>query len=485
MTTMVEAEVTPENAAGQMPQEASPSRPGRLLVVDDEPNIARILSSYFARQGWEVRTCNHPLEALNEVAEIQPDVVITDLSMPEMTGVELLGALRERGHQMPVLLVTAHGTIDSAVAALKFGAFDYLCKPFELDRVKAAVERAYLHGQLLRENEHLRQELAARYQFGNLIGSSPRMQEVYDLIQKAARSNASVLLLGESGTGKELVARALHYNSLRAKRRFVAVSCAALPSELLESELFGHEKGAFTGANWQRIGRFELADGGTLFLDEIGDISLNVQSKLMRALQEREIDRVGGSKPVKVDVRLITATNKDLHESIAKGDFRDDLYYRLRVVEIRLPALRERKEDIPLLARHFIEKLNERDHRKLRGVSEAALAALTAYDWPGNVRELENAIEHAIVMADEGTEWIEPAHLPGNLTGTLSGADMSAGGPLTAAVAEVERKLVLDALRKANWDLQTAADTLGITLSAMRHQVRKHHLSGDRRPAPK
>ncbi|HTE20884.1 MAG TPA: sigma-54 dependent transcriptional regulator, partial [Armatimonadota bacterium] len=282
-----------------MSQEPSATpKSGRLLVVDDEPNIARVISTFFTREGWQVQTFHNPVQALEAMGESDVDVVVSDLNMPEMTGTQLLTSMRERGHTAPLLVVTAYGTIDSAVDALKLGSFDYLCKPFELDKVRLAVQRAYLHRQLQKENEHLRQELKAVYQFGNLIGSSQKMREVYALIEKAARSHATVLLLGESGTGKELVARALHYNSLRANKRFVGVSCAALPSELLESELFGHEKGAFTGANWQRIGRFELADGGTLFLDEIGDISLNVQTKLLRVLQEREVDRVGGSKPV-------------------------------------------------------------------------------------------------------------------------------------------------------------------------------------------
>lgn len=469
--------------------ENSAAKAGRVLVVDDEPNITRVLGTFLSRAGWEVHTFHNPVEALEALPSLDPDVVVSDLSMPEMTGTQLLQAMRERGLTMPMLVITAYGSVDSAVEAMKCGAFDYLCKPFELDRVKIAVQRAYLHRQLQRENEHLRQELQATYRSGNIIGSSPRMLEVFRLIEKAARSHATVLVLGESGTGKELVARALHYNSLRANKRFVAVSCAALPNELLESELFGHEKGAFTGANWQRIGRFELADHGTLFLDEIGDISLNVQTKLLRVLQEREIDRVGGAKPIKVDVRLVSATNQDLPACIAKGSFREDLYYRLKVVEIHLPPLRDRKEDIPLLARHFVEKFAKRDGRAMEGVSADAMEVLDAYDWPGNIRELENSIEHAIVMADEGARQITPELLPSHLWKGRTAVPFQPTAAMperrrgfSEIMAETERAMLLSALDEHHWDLAQAADALGITLRSMCYNVKKHNLARDQRP---
>ena len=461
---------------------------GRLLVVDDEKNVARVISNFFVREGWHVLTFNSPVEALEAMAQSDVDVVLTDLAMPEMSGTELMVAMRERGISAPLLVITAFGSVDSAVEAIKLGAFDYLCKPFELEKVKLAIQRAYLHRQLLRENESLREELQVRSGFGSLIGASRKMQEVYSLLEKAARSQATVLVLGESGTGKELVARALHYNSPRANRRFVPVSCAALPNELLESELFGHEKGAFTGANWQRIGRFELADNGTLFLDEIGDISLNVQTKLLRVLQEREIDRVGGSKAVKVDVRLVAATNCDLSEAIAKGTFREDLYYRLRVVEVRLPPLRDRKEDIPVLVQHFVDKFAKRDGRTIETVALEALELLDAYDWPGNIRELENAIEHALVMADDGVTELSAELLPGSVRGgPLSRrrfpatADASIRKGMPEALEEIERTMLLGALDDHNWDLGRAAEALGITSRSMRYNVRKHNLAQDRR----
>lgn len=455
---------------------------GRLLIVDDEEAVARVLGTYFTRQGWQVRECQSATAALAAAASEEFDVVITDLCMPEMNGTELLARLREQGHGMPVLVITAFGSIDSAVGAMRQGAFDYLSKPFDFTKVNAAVQRAYLERQLQREREQLTTDLAERYRFANLIGSSPAMREVYALIERAARSQATVLVLGESGTGKELVARALHSMGARANKRFVGVSCVALPSELLESELFGHEKGAFTGANWQRLGRFELADGGTLFLDEIGDISLTVQAKLLRVLQEREIDRVGGSKPVKVDVRLVTATNRDLPAAVAKGDFREDLYYRLRVVELRLPALRERKEDLPLLAQHFLQKYAKRDGRKLEGFSDTALELLDGYDWPGNVRELENTVERALVMVEDDTRVITPEMLPKELRARSRNAVPISPAPgarksLPEALDDVERTMILQALEESHWNAEQAAELLGVSLRTLCYAVRKHHLS--------
>jgi len=455
---------------------------GRLMIIDDEPNVARVLSTFFTREGWRVESHNVPSEALDAMAESDVDVVVSDLRMPEMTGIELLSAMRERGFRAPLLLITAYGTIDSAVAAMKLGAFDYLCKPFEFDKVKDAVQRAYLHRQLQTANEHVEQVLPERTQFGELFGGSRKMLEVYALIERAARSRANVLILGESGTGKELVAKALHTNSARANRRFVPISCAALPNELLESELFGHEKGAFTGANWQRIGRFELADGGTLFLDEIGDISLNVQVKLLRVIQEREIDRVGGSKPVKVDVRLVTATNRNLQEAIVKGDFREDLYYRLRVIEIHLPPLRDRAGDIPLLAKHFVQKYAKREGRKMEGLTPEALELLEAYHWPGNVRELENAVERAVVLADEDATSVTAAILPDHLRqGRDVGRDSPPAPDPNGAQQSLSRKAIEEALDSTHWDLSRAAEQLGVPFQTLCATVRAHNISGHRR----
>ena len=469
-----------------MAKKAKSDKPaGRLLIVDDEPNVARVLATTFKREGWQVTTCDSAADALNVLADGDVDVTITDLSMPEMTGIELLEAMRKRGMDLPVLVVTAYGTISSAVEAIKLGAFDYLCKPFDLDAVKAAVNRAHQQRRLQQENVYLRQELKERYQCGNMLGSGKWMLELSRMIEKAARSRATVLLLGESGTGKELAARALHFSSPRSNHRFVAVSCAALPSELLESELFGHEKGAFTGANWQRMGRFELADGGTLFLDEIGDISLATQTKLLRVLQEREFERVGGTKPVKVDVRIIAATNQDLPTLMEQGKFREDLYYRLRVIEIILPPLRERKQDVPLLAKHFLAKYTKRDRRKLQNLSEEAVAVLEAHDWPGNIRELENAIEYGVVMAEPDTEMLTTDLLPPNLVDAKQLDDsnqtpdqsLSGESSFNQAVAGFEQKLLLSALVEHNWNLTRAAEAIGMTFRSMRYNVKKYGLT--------
>jgi len=460
------------------------TRPGTLFVVDDEPNIRRVLSTLFTREGWRVHAFENGEAALNALADSDVDVIVTDLSMPTISGTDLLRRLRERGVTAPVLVMTAFGTIASAVEAMKLGAFDYLCKPFDVEQVKLTVQRALAQYRLQEENAYLRQELQTVYRFGNIIGASRRMQEVYAQIEKAARSRANVLVLGESGTGKELVARALHYGSPRANKRFVAVSCAALPNDLLESELFGHEKGAFTGANWQRAGRFELADGGTLFLDEIGDISLNVQTKLLRVIQEQEFERVGGTRPVKVDVRVIAATHRDLPTRIAQGEFREDLYYRLRVIEIRLPPLRERTEDIPLLAKHFLDRFAEREGRKIDRISPEAMAVLTRYPWPGNVRELENAIEAALVMADDSDHVLTPRMLPEHVRrgcrAPSPAATANANGGrrhLPEVVAEVERTMLLDALEETEWNLASAAEVLGITSRSIRDKVRRYGLT--------
>jgi Nif-specific regulatory protein len=485
---------------------------GRLFVVDDEPNICRVLSSLFERAGYVVTTFSHPGQALDALSgETDVDAIITDLMMPQMSGIEFLRALRERGLEQPVLMITAHGNVDTAVEAMKSGAFDYVSKPFDAEEVRLKIERAIRQSSLQRENDYLRTELRSRYKFDNIIGSSASMQEVYDLIAKAARSKANVLLRGESGTGKELVARALHYNSPRANKKFIAVSCAALPAEILESELFGHEKGAFTGALWQRPGRFELADQGTLFLDEIGDISPNVQIKLLRVLQEKEFERVGGIKPLKVDVRLVAATNHNLEEGVANGEFREDLYYRLRVIQITIPPLRERPEDVPFLVEHFIKKFGHLDNRRIRTVEPGAMELLQRYDWPGNVRELENAMEYAVVMSDEDDTTITCELLPQNVqlnqgvrrirTGPAFVAptrvpatvqppadvpaddpaddpdDDGSNGDFTGTVAETEKKMLRDALDKTNWNITRAAELLGISFRSMRYKVKKFGLA--------
>lgn len=384
-----------------------------ILVVDDEPNIRRVLSAVFEKAGYQVLTAENGRKALDVISsEPGLDVVVCDLIMPDLNGVEVLEAAREINPGLSVVMITAHGTIKTAVDAMKIGAFDYITKPFDMDEIKLVVKNAIERSELLKENTQLKQELKSRYKFEGIIGNSGKMQEVYKIVERVANSNATVLIRGESGTGKELIARAIHYNSPRAVKPFVAVSCAALPETLLESELFGHEKGAFTGAAGRKAGRFELANQGTLFLDEVPEISPAMQVKLLRVLQEREFERIGGTKTLRVDVRLIAATNRDLEQAVANGEFRADLYYRLQVIQVFLPSLRERREDIPDLVEHFLAKFSDQNGKSLKYVSQETMDMLMHYSWPGNVRELENAIERCVVLADGDGGPITPDLLP-------------------------------------------------------------------------
>jgi DNA-binding NtrC family response regulator len=377
---------------------------GSLLIVDDEPDILLVMSANLKREGYEVETAADGVEALRRLEGRDFDAVIVDHQMPCLTGMEFLERLRSGRlpgpdrNDIPVIVVTAYGTIEMAVKAMRDGAYSYLTKPLQYEDLSLQVKNAVERRKLSREVENLRHEVKERYQFGNILGRNPQMQEVFHLIRTVAETDATVLIHGESGTGKELIARAIHYNSRRKDQPFVVVSCSALPETLLESELFGHEKGAFTGAIRQRIGRFEMADGGTVFLDEIGEMSMPVQLKLLRVLQEREFERVGGNHTVKVDVRVIAATHKDLHRAMSERLFREDLFYRLNVVPLKLPPLRERLDDVPLLAAHFLKKYSEKNQKQITSLSSEALSALVRYSYPGNVRELENIIERAVIM---------------------------------------------------------------------------------------
>ncbi|MDR2339290.1 MAG: sigma 54-interacting transcriptional regulator [Deltaproteobacteria bacterium] len=385
---------------------------GLILIVDDEPNYQLVLSEMLLAEGYDVLTAGSGEEAFG-VFEGQPevDLILTDMTMPNGSGIELLEKVKASRPEVPVLMLTAHGTVELAVKAMKEGAFDYLTKPYKNDELTRTVAKAMELSRLGRQNRELRDQLTARHSFGSLIGKSKAMMELYGLLEKVAPTRANVLITGESGTGKELVARAIHHNSTRRQHSFVAVNCSALTSTLLESELFGHVKGAFTGADATRPGRFELADKGTLFLDEVGEMGQSAQVKLLRALQERTIERVGAGTPIRVDVRLVSATNKDLRQEIQLGNFRDDLFYRLNVVHIPLPPLRERLADLPLLVAHFLSKYQEDGGRKT--VSNETMRVLYAHDWPGNVRELENVIERALVLAT--SDVISPEDLPEEL----------------------------------------------------------------------
>ncbi len=386
---------------------------GTILVVDDEPNIRRVLEAVLAKEGHTVLTAENGRKGLDIISEdSNVDVLITDLIMPDINGIELLAAAKEFHPNMPVLMITAHGTIKSAVDAMKIGALDYITKPFDLDEIKLTVKNALEHKELLDENRDLRSQLKTVNRVDNIIGSSTAMHDVYEIIERVKDSRSTVLIRGESGTGKEAVAKALHYNSIRASKPFVPVACVALSEQLLQSELFGHEKGSFTGAIGQKKGRFEMANHGTLFLDEIGDIPPTVQMMLLRVLQEREFERVGGSEVIRVDIRLVTATNQDLEKLVEEAKFREDLFYRLQVITIHMPALRDRMSDVPSLVQHFIEKYREDNRKNVEYANPETLDTLMNYNWPGNVRELENVIERAMVLADPKAQALTPELLP-------------------------------------------------------------------------
>lgn len=385
--------------------------PLTLLIVEDQQNHRRVLEAHFSKH-YHVLTAEHGQRAL-DIATQQPiHLLLVDMILPGMNGLDVLRQVRDLHPDVVAIVITAHPTIRTAVQAMKDGAFDYITKPIDLEQLEVLLEKASEQYRLKEENRRLRQQLRSSYDIHGIVGRSAAMQEVYELIEKVSNSRATVLIRGESGTGKEMVAKAIHYSGNRAKAPFIAVSCAALPETLMESELFGHEKNAFTGANTQKPGRFELAHGGTLFLDEIAEVTPAVQVKLLRVLQERKFERLGGTKTIEVDVRLIAATNKDLEQMVQRGAFREDLYYRLQVIQIYLPPLRERKDDIPLLVEHFLQKYNEENDKHIQAVAPDAMELLMKYHWPGNVRELENAIERAVVLAESDAEYITVDLLP-------------------------------------------------------------------------
>jgi len=457
----------------------------RVLVVDDEEIVCQSCARILTEEGYEVETRLSAREGLKVLSEEPFDVVIVDLKMPGMSGMEFLQAVKRDYPEIPVIMITGFSTVETAVEAMKSGAFDYLPKPFTPDEVAVVVKKALDSRIMILENLYLRGEVQTKYRFENIIGTSKKMQEVYRLIGKVAPTNSTVLITGESGTGKELIARAIHYNSIRKDRQFVPVDCAVLSENLLESELFGHIKGSFTGAVVTKPGLFEVADGGSLFLDEIGNISLTMQSKLLRVIQEREFTPVGGTRPKKVNIRLIAATNKDLQEKIKEGTFREDLYYRLNILPILLPPLRERPEDIPLLAQHFLKKYCQETGKNIKGISPAAMELLMSYSWPGNVRELENIVERVVIMTDE--EIILPAHLPFPIQERSGGLPWSI--PKTSeelrelkkqlrdkAVEQIERLFVLEALSRNDWNVTRSAKDVGILRPNFQALMRKYNI---------
>ena len=447
--------------------------PFRILVVDDEPAQRELVGGFLRKHGFDVVEAGGGSEAVARFKQEAFDLVLTDQRMPDLSGLEVLEAVRSTSPETAVVIMTAYGTIGTAVSAVKAGAADYLTKPLNLDDLLHRVHRVRERQRLVAENRELREALAERHRVEGIIGDSGRMQEVLSLVRRVAPSDATVLIRGESGTGKELIARALHYASPRAAGPLVKVNCAALTESLLEAELFGHEKGAFTGAVASRKGRFELADGGSIFLDEIGDLPPHLQVKLLRVLQEREFERVGSSRPIKVDVRLLAATHRNLEALVREGRFREDLYYRINVVTIVLPPLRERREDLPPLIEHFLRAFAGKNGKTVRGLTREAREALLRYDYPGNIRELENLMERAVVLTRDDVIGVED--LPLTLETPAPGAGEGAG--LIAAVEGLERRMIRDALAKADGTQTRAAELLGISERVLRYKLKKYGLS--------
>jgi two-component system NtrC family response regulator len=451
-----------------------------ILVVDDEKNYLLVMKELLAEEGYEVLTAQSASAALEILAETDPDLVITDMKMPGRSGLELLEQIKQKDPQMPVIMMTAFGTVEKAVEAMRKGAYDYITKPFDNEILKKTVATSLRLWRVIKENRFLSAELQAKFGPSDLIGKSRAINQVRDLIQKVAGTKATVLVTGESGTGKELVARAVHAQSPRRDKPMISVNCSALAETLLESELFGHERGAFTGATSQRKGRFEIADGGTLFLDEVGEMSPAVQVTLLRVLQNREFERVGGNKTIKVDVRVIAASNRDLKEEVARGGFREDLYYRLNVVHIEVPPLRDRREDLPLLIRYFLEKFAKELNKETPTVSPEAMAAIGDYPWPGNIRELENMLERAVILSSGSSIQVEdlPLH-PRTPVGQDWSADqiIPPGLKLNAVLEMVEKKMILNALAKAGHVQSHAAELLGIEKNLFKYKMRKYGLA--------
>jgi two-component system NtrC family response regulator len=446
-----------------------------ILVVDDEKNYLSVMEALLEEAGYRVSTAASGALALELLAELEPDLMLTDMRMPHMTGLELVEKAHALYYDMPLIIMTAYGEVENAVAAFKQGACDYITKPFANQDLLLTVERALKMRELLTQNRLLRENLQAGKGMGALIGDSPAMRQVYELVSKVADTKATVLITGESGTGKELVAQAIHQGSSRAESSFVPVHCMALSESLLESELFGHEKGAFTGAVSRRRGRFELAGGGTIFLDEVGEITLNLQVKLLRVLQERSFERVGGSENIKVDVRIIAASNRDLFRAVREGSFREDLFYRLNVMQIKLPPLRERREDLPMLVSHFVKKYGQEIGRGIPQISAAAMRQIYDHSWPGNVRELENALERAVILAGDA---ILPQHLPLETQGPTGAARVAQGDKtdLKQALEELERDMITAALERNNGVAAHAARDLGIEKNNLAYKIKKYGL---------
>jgi two-component system NtrC family response regulator len=456
-----------------------------VLIVDDEKNYPHILSAVLEEEGFKALTAHSGHEALEILEDAEVDLVLTDMKMPAMDGMELLERIKAKELDIPVIMMTAHGTVDKAVEAMQKGAYTYILKPFDNERLVIYVNKAIAMYRVVKENRQLRNAVELQYSFGNIIGKSKVMQDVFETIRKVAPANATVLIEGESGTGKELVAKSIHFNSTRRDKSFIAVNCSALAETLLESELFGHEKGAFTGAVGVKKGRFELADGGTLFLDEIGELSQSLQVKLLRVLQEKVFERVGGEKPISVNIRIIAATNKKLKDEMMQGRFREDLFYRLNVVHIALPLLKGHREDIRLLVNHFINKYG--DERKsdipVTGLDQDVERLFHDYSWPGNVRELENIIERAMVLCQSNNIKVSdlPKEFRDNVYNTLHIEGIPANAQLDETLTMIEKKMIERALQLTNNVQSRAAELLGIGKSGLNWKIKKFKLDADSR----
>jgi len=451
----------------------------KVLVVDDDKDSRDSLVELLKGEDFEVWGMDSGGAALDILKEKDPGIILTDLKMPKMDGLQLLEQIKSTSPQSIVVVFTGYASIETAVKAMKLGAYDYIVKPFLFEEIKIILQRAIEYQKLQNENILLKQNLKAKYRFQNIIGDSENIEEIFRYVEKIANTDSTILISGESGTGKELIARAIHFNSDRRNRPLISVNCGAIPEDLLESEMFGHEKGSFTGAIKTRIGRFEMANGGTIFLDEITDMSPGLQVKLLRVLQEHEFERVGGVKTIKVDIRVIAATNQDLEKAVAQGKFREDLYYRLNVIPIKLPPLRERKSDIPLLVNHFIDRFNKEKNCKIKGLSKECIEHLINYPWPGNVRELENMLERLVILKGEGT--IEASDLPEKvLNSELDSFPISipdSGISFDVAVNEFEKGLILNALKKSNWVKNRAAKLLHLNRTTLVEKMKRINLT--------
>lgn len=457
-----------------------------VLIVDDELGTRESLRMIL-KNDYEVLLAKNAEQAFSQMKEHSPDLILLDIILPDLDGLKVLEKIKQKDPDSVVVMITATKTVKTAVEAMKLGAFDYITKPFDIDELRLIISRSLSTQALKKEVHYLREEIEnmRSSSFRNIIGESKAMNDILKIVKQIAGTRSTVLVIGESGTGKELISRAIHYHSNRRNYPFVTINCAAIPETLIETELFGHEKGAFTNAIEKKLGRFELAHQGTLFLDEIGELSLNTQAKILRFLEEKEFNRVGGSKTIKVDVRLIAATNKDLNQHIRKGFFREDLYYRINVVPILLPPLRERKGDIPLLLDHFIRKFNDENNKNVKGISKEALDVMMNYEWSGNVRELENLVERVVALTSNDT--IQPEELPLSLIKvnklhSLKDSILSGKVSLLTAEEEFERDVILDALRRTNYVQSRAAEIIGISRRILKYKMAKLRINKEEPP---